>query len=1144
MDESKKEINDFIPKQISLDALSYEQQNKNSKKKENGIGLKRVKKFFSAISLRSKRDKSPLLIKENEILNEMEMNNESNKKLHEILSHLVKEETVIEHILEHTSLHTKIKLAKSNFSLNDQEEYFIYIDKFIDSAKYLKDYLRKNEDNLVKYVEFIKYTEPKIEPKKTLFRKKTQYNLNVYVNELNFIIQDHLKVIDDFKLLITTRPSNFVDTFLNKNGLDFLLELLSALKYEWRYHPVHFNLIHCIRGILNSNSGCKAILNHDTALNILVQSIYVSDIKLKIKVIEIISPLCLWKIGRDRVLGAFTHFKEYARESFRFQYIVNLLAFQNGCDESLNEKLKVSIISLINLVIGEKKVDKENLLEDLDERLSLRMEFIKLGLQDVVNDLIKSKPGLALERHLDYYEYSRITDESCYLEISKDLDDYSNNNQESKVQYNNSKFYFDKIESKVKLTTMNLNWMNILENLVLMVTSKDSKKLPQLWYTIDKVVSEVVFGEKKIDEFDQILAKATENIELVDEIKELNACLERSTEEVKNLMKQNEDLNREIIDLKESLAKEIELKNSQKMDLEMKENMNKRVLSSSTPKQSPKKLNVFKEIDNSLNDSDLNLLTPNTTNSFFQNDALICPSPVRSAPIPIPPPPPVGPPPPPPPPALVITPKLKKKVPKSYSVMKPVHINKLNNNSNNTIWESVDEGKYYSVIDLKKIEEAFSVSLDEPVNLNTHKSSSLLYVSNNEQQMESMYSLPMTPKTIFTDPMRAISVNVATRKLPSSDELVNIIESMDPEQRLSETEISNLLQLVLTNEEKINLYSCNLAQMDELHNCLFKISKIMYYTEKLEIIRFKNSLKDQMMNQLSNVKMCCSLLQENKNILKLFELILCVVNYVNQNNQNGNAFGFKLSFLNKLSEIKTNERGLTLLHYLIMIIKDYHPELINIPEELEVVKKVAIFNITDLSNDITNLDTKMKKMNDLMDRIKSDPLNFDKNRKFFESMSFFYEENKKKIELTRNDYNDAIKKYTDVSKYFGESGSPTGFNDFFVLWSTFIKSFASVRDELEKKSLKESKTKFATISNKENRRFTITKRTVQRNEQDLNTLLNSYGNDSDFARFSSEIQTGEIYFKNRLIRKDARNRTKSYNLSKGATNRSRSPSLR
>lgn len=45
-----------------------------------------------------------------------------------------------------------------------------------------------------------------------------------------------------------------------------------------------------------------------------------------------------------------------------------------------------------------------------------------------------------------------------------------------------------------------------------------------------------------------------------------------------------------------------------------------------------------------------------------------------------------------------------------------------------------------------------------------------------------------------------------------------------------------------------------------------------------------------------------------------------------------------------------------------------------------------------------------------MNKMKKDSLNFEKNRNFFDSMAKFYEDNKKRIELTRNDYSESLKK--------------------------------------------------------------------------------------------------------------------------------------
>lgn len=177
---------DRLSKSLDLGTPNLDKNNKNN------IALwLRIRSLFSKPEKRIKRTVS-----------ENEMNNESNKSLHDILSNLVGEETVIEKILENTSQETKIRLAQSNFNLNEKDEDNS-IDRFIYATNFINDYLKKYENDIVKYTNPIKQKEPKIQAKKTIFRKKNKS----LIDEENKLINEHLKIINDFKILITTRSS-------------------------------------------------------------------------------------------------------------------------------------------------------------------------------------------------------------------------------------------------------------------------------------------------------------------------------------------------------------------------------------------------------------------------------------------------------------------------------------------------------------------------------------------------------------------------------------------------------------------------------------------------------------------------------------------------------------------------------------------------------------------------------------------------------------------------------------------------------------------------------------------------------------------------------------------------------------------------
>ena len=82
----------------------------------------------------------------------------------------------------------------------------------------------------------------------------------------------------------------------------------------------------------------------------------------------------------------------------------------------------------------------------------------------------------------------------------------------------------------------------------------------------------------------------------------------------------------------------------------------------------------------------------------------------------------------------------------------------------------------------------------------------------------------------------------------------------------------------------------------ELVSTLYSISELIYFTDILEGSKQ---------------------LYASRKIRKLLEIVLALGNYMNKGNR-GNAFGFKISSLNKIQDTKSSQdRDITMLHYLV-----------------------------------------------------------------------------------------------------------------------------------------------------------------------------------------------------------------------------------
>ena len=81
----------------------------------------------------------------------------------------------------------------------------------------------------------------------------------------------------------------------------------------------------------------------------------------------------------------------------------------------------------------------------------------------------------------------------------------------------------------------------------------------------------------------------------------------------------------------------------------------------------------------------------------------------------------------------------------------------------------------------------------------------------------------------------------------------------------------------------------------------------------------------------------------------------------------GNAAGMKISSLHKLTDIRSNKPGLTMLHYVAAQAEKSNPELLSLPEELAVLDDASKTSLEQLRSEVTQLDNQIKKIQNQME---------------------------------------------------------------------------------------------------------------------------------------------------------------------------------
>ncbi|KAI9545616.1 hypothetical protein NQZ68_035021 [Dissostichus eleginoides] len=85
------------------------------------------------------------------------------------------------------------------------------------------------------------------------------------------------------------------------------------------------------------------------------------------------------------------------------------------------------------------------------------------------------------------------------------------------------------------------------------------------------------------------------------------------------------------------------------------------------------------------------------------------------------------------------------------------------------------------------------------------------------------------------------------------------------------------------------------------------------------------------------------------------KLILDVGNFLNYGSHTGNAAGFKISSLLKLTETKANKSRITLLHYILEEAEVNHPELLALPDDIEICEKAAGISLESVRSEASAL---------------------------------------------------------------------------------------------------------------------------------------------------------------------------------------------
>ncbi|KAJ8536409.1 hypothetical protein K7X08_034810 [Anisodus acutangulus] len=252
--------------------------------------------------------------------------------------------------------------------------------------------------------------------------------------------------------------------------------------------------------------------------------------------------------------------------------------------------------------------------------------------------------------------------------------------------------------------------------------------------------------------------------------------------------------------------------------------------------------------------------------------------------------------------------------------LRPLHWDKVIANADHSmVWDEINNGSFRFEDDLMEVLFGYDVTSKNAPEGNSASTSS------------GTSKLARPAQIFILDPRKSQNTAIVLKSLSSL-----VKKSLTPCWRICPTEEETL---------KILQFDGNPRKLADAESFLYQMLKAIPSAFKhFNAILFRSSSDPEILNLKENpqtIELSCKELRISRMLLRLLEAILKAVNPMNAGTARGNAQGFNLSALQKLSYVKSNVGKTTLLHFVVeqVIRSDGKRRLINKSSKDEKVEK-------------------------------------------------------------------------------------------------------------------------------------------------------------------------------------------------------------
>ncbi|KAE8731667.1 Formin-like protein 6 [Hibiscus syriacus] len=356
-------------------------------------------------------------------------------------------------------------------------------------------------------------------------------------------------------------------------------------------------------------------------------------------------------------------------------------------------------------------------------------------------------------------------------------------------------------------------------------------------------------------------------------------------------------------------------------------------------------------------------------------------------------------------------------------------------------------------------------------------------------ELESLFSTVAANSNDSIKSRRAYNCEIMLTKVKIPlPELTSSILTLD-DTALDCDQLENLIKFCPTKEEEELLKGYN-RDKDKLGKCeqfFLELIKVPRVESKLRVFLFKIQFFSQIYDLRNCLNIVNSAAEEVRNSVKLkriMQTILCLGNALNRGTARGSAVGFRLDSLLKLSETRSRDNKMTLMHYLCkgnaslfvfktaahLVLEDKLPELLEFPKDLVSLEASTKIQLKYLAEEMQAISKGLEKVVQELAASENDgPV----SETFCLSLKEFFGFAESEVKSLALLYSTVGRNADALSLYFGEDPARCTFEQVVSILLNFVRMFvrAHVENhkqlELEKKKAEEAENEKMKVSTPE-----------------------------------------------------------------------------